>query len=401
MSRIEKDASGQSKYLALVVGGYVNGYSIIRELKECGVANVWLLDYGKSLSRWSNKLTGVGHIEKSAASLLAQLKSLHGRYDRIVVFPTDDLQLEFLAEIHEEIASFCFLPFNPRNLRASLDKNVQYACCAKLGIPYPRTVSLSEKEDFIRISDLKFPIIIKPSRRDDLSLSVFRNLYISAPEKLDDHKEMLLGHVGKGVAFLASEFIPGDDTMIFAYTGYRSNGGEILNEWIGKKLTQFPDRYGVFSSASNEAPEVVRVQGRALLDGMDLAGIVEPEFKFDKRDGKYKLMEINLRSMMWHRTGNLSGVHLQYSQWLDALGAPVSMQRQSMSPRVHYVYMKHELINLLSRKGYWKYFRHNVFGGERVEFAVFDRHDLKPFIYDLLQFPRSLLARWLRLLSSH
>ena len=65
------------------------------------------------------------------------------------------------------------------------------------------------------------------------------------------------------------------------------------------------------------------VQGRKLLNGMDIKGIAQPEFKYDFRDQKYKLMEINLRSMMWHRVGNLSGVNLQYSQYLDALGEKV------------------------------------------------------------------------------
>lgn len=387
--------------LALVLGGYVNGYSIIRELKECGVTNIWLLDYGKSLSRWSNQLSGVGCIEKSAASLLLQLNKLHGRYDHIVVFPTDDLQLKLLAEIYSDVAAFCSLPFSPDNLIESLDKSVQYDYCEKLGVPYPKTMRLQWPSDLPRLFELKFPLIIKPSKRDDLTLPVFRNLYVESVEELNGRKDVLLDYVGKGVVFIASEFVPGDDTRIFAYTGYRSRRGEIINEWIGKKLTQFPDCYGVFSSASNEAPEEVRVQGRRLLEGMNLVGIAEPEFKFDERDGKYKLMEINLRSMMWHRTGNRSGVHIQYSQWLDMLGLPVPRQRQSMSPRVHFVYMKHELINLLSRKGYWRHFKHNVFGGDKVYFAVFDHRDPKPFIYDLLQFPRSLLGRWLKQFSNH
>jgi len=62
------------------------------------------------------------------------------------------------------------------------------------------------------------------------------------------------------------------------------------------------------------------VQGRTLLNGMDIKGIAQPEFKYDSRDKKYKLTEINLRSMMWHKMGNLSGVDLHYSQYLDALG---------------------------------------------------------------------------------
>lgn len=390
-----------STVCALVLGGHVNGYSVIRELHECGVPNIWLLDYGKSLSRWSNRLSGFGCMGKSAASLRAKLEELHDRFDRLVIFPTDDLQLELLMEIHNEINSFCYLPFNPDNLLSSLDKNVQYQYCEKLGIPYPKSRILQHADNYAGLLELKFPIIIKPSKRDDLTIAVFRNIFVESEEDLHNNRDMLFAYIDQGIGFLASEFVPGDDTQIYAYTGYRSKGGKILNEWIGKKLTQFPDRFGVFSSASNESPEVVRSQGRALLDGMNLMGIAEPEFKYDKRDKKYKLMEINLRSMMWHRTGNRSGVNIQYTQWLDALNLPENKQNQRVLPRIHFVYMKHELINLFSRKGYWTHFKHNVFGGEKTYFGVYDRNDPKPFFNDLLQFPRILLWRWLKILFKH
>lgn len=202
--------------------------------------------------------------------------------------------------------------------------------------------------------------------------------------------------MGNGIDFLASEVVPGDDAQIYAYTAYRSPCGRILSEWIGKKLTQYPDRFGVFSSASNEAPEEVRALGRKLLDGMDLYGIVEPEFKYDARDGVFKLMEVNLRSMMWNRLGNRSGVYLQFTQWQDALGLPVQEQAQERSRRIHLVYIKHEIVNLLSRWGYWKHFFQNLFGGDERHFAVFDWHDIGPAIRDLRTYPRAMVSAWLK-----
>jgi len=202
----------------------------------------------------------------------------------------------------------------------------------------------------------------------------------------------------KNTTFLASEFIPGDDTNIYAYVGYRSQDGEILNEWVGKKLTQYPDIFGVFSSGSNEAPKIVKEQGRKLLEVMDLKGINEPEFKYDSRDGKYKLMEINLRSMMWHRVGNLSGVNIQYSQYLDAIGKNIEVQHQNQEDIIHFIYMKHEILNLFTRKSYWKHFKRNVFHKNR-EFAVYDKNDLKPFFYDLIGTIKGVILVCLKLLK--
>jgi predicted ATP-grasp superfamily ATP-dependent carboligase len=384
--------------VALIIGGYVNGYSIIKGLHESEVPNIWLFDYGNSLARRSRLLMGVSKIDKDPASLLKALSALHEKYERIVIYPTDDLQLEALEKIGDQVEDYCFLPFNRASLLSCLNKQVQYKYCDQLGVPYPRTQYLRTASDIELALGMKFPLLIKPSRRDDLHTKVFRNLFVNTPEELEDRKVALLGFMESGLEFLASECVPGDDTNIYAYTAYRSKDGKILSEWIGKKLTQFPDKFGVFSSASNYAPDIVREQGRCLIEGMDLTGIVEPEFKFDPRDGSYKLMEINLRSMMWHRTGSLSGVNLQYSQWLDATGQPPRPQRQTMVPRVHFVYMKHELINLLSRRGYLRHFLYNVFGGDLRDFAVFNVRDMRPFFHDVITLPRGVAGIWLRLL---
>ncbi|MCU4377712.1 hypothetical protein [Acinetobacter haemolyticus] len=384
---------------ALVLGGYINGYSIVRELKDEGVDKVWLFDYGTSITRYSNKILGVTAINKTADSLKKALFKLKESFDYIVCYPTDDIQLELLLELEEDISDFCFLPFNCSNLKKCLDKSIQYQFCEKLGIPYPKTEEIRKTSDFNNLDNLIFPIIIKPNTRKDMTTSVFRSLYLENISDFDVNKRNIKSYLDQGVEFLASEFIPGDDTLIYAYTGYRSKQGEILNEWIGKKLTQFPDAFGVFSSASNEAPDIILDQGRTLLNGLDLYGIAEPEFKYDKRDGQYKLMEINLRSMMWHRVGNLSNVKLQYTQWNDAIGFPIEKYQQNRDQIIHFVYMKHEILNLLSRWGYLKFFIKNIFTQNSRYFAVLNFKDMKPFFIDLLKYPRGIAATWRKVLS--
>jgi predicted ATP-grasp superfamily ATP-dependent carboligase len=194
------------------------------------------------------------------------------------------------------------------------------------------------------------------------------------------------------VSFIASEIIPGDGSNIYAYVGYRSMEGRILNEWTGKKLSQYPDDFGIFSSASNLAPVEVLEQGKTLLNGMDLKGIAEPEFKYDCRDGKYKLMEINLRSMMWNRVGYLSGVNLHYTQYVDAIGGEVPSYRQEKTRDIHLVCLKHELSNLIRRKGYAGIFYHNMFGGDVTNIALFDIRDLRPFLVNCVDIIDEILS---------
>lgn len=370
----------KNENLALILGGYINGYSIIKELYECNVEHIWLFDNGYSISQHSNKISGYSVFENNSQSLLSEINKLRGLFNLVVIYPTDDIQLELLNEIYNDICDFCFIPFNHDNLKKSLDKSYQYKICDDIGIPYPKTINIFNKGDLTRVLDLKLPVLIKPNTREDLSTSVFRNLYLENLDDLNNHRKSIEKYIDNGIGFLASEYVPGDDTKIYAYTAYRSEAG-ILNEWIGKKLTQFPNYFGIFSSGSNECPVVVAEQGRKLLNNMSIIGIAEPEFKLDERDGQFKLMEINLRSMMWHRVGNLSGVKLQYTQWLDAIGEPIPKYIQQQDKIVHFVYMKHEILNLFRRKNYLKHFLHNVFSGDERNFAIFDKSDLKPFVF--------------------
>jgi len=374
----------KKKHCALILGGYVNGYSIIQELYEKGVKDIILFDNSRSLAAYSHKIRKFALVENTPGRLYQELKNLHQEYEKIVVFPTNDLELEQLGTLHDKVKSFCFLPFNNENLLLSLDKYVQYSFCEKLGIPYPKTTGIESVEDIKKIESCQFPVIVKPSKRYDLKMNVFRSLRLNDSKEYQHNFESLRLHVAKGITFFASEIVPGNGSNIYAYVGYRDKNGNILNEWTGKKLAQYPNEFGVFSSASNQASEDVLHLGRILLHGMNLYGICQPEFKYDYRDNKYKLMEINLRSMMWHRVGNLSNVNIQYTQYLDAIGEKVEKQTQEKDKNIHFVYLKFEMVNLFRRKGYLMVFLNNIFNSNKTYFAVFDKRDLKPFLADCI-----------------
>lgn len=399
-----KQVRGYTCPCAVVLGGYVNGYGVIRELAETGVSSIVLLEYEglDRLARYSRYLDEVLEFRRGChESLLSALRRVHERFDYLVLFPTDDVQCTMIAEIREQIEAYCFIPFDPQTWRHGADKINQYEACESLGVPYPETMVVSEVADLESLAGSSFPRLLKPATRQDLlTEGLFRNLLLPTSEELASTRDRLTDLLRRGVVFLASEVVPGDGDAIYSYMAYRDANGRILNEWVGKKLAQFPDDFGVFASASNQCPDIVAEQGRTLVHGLDLRGINQPEFKYDCRDGTYKLMEINLRSMMWHRLGNRSGVPLHATQYCDALGLETPRQNQDRRETVHFIYMKHELLNLARRKGYWRTFVRNCFGGTRRTWAVWDPRDPRPFVVDGTRAAR-MVARSLgsRLLS--
>lgn len=385
---------------AVILGGYVNAYSIISELYAEGIKEIVVISHKIDICSYSNKIKSFIKSPLNAKSLCKDLCLLNQKYSTLIIYPTQDLHLELLLEIKDEINTFCYTPFNSKNLLKCLDKTYQYEICEKIGVPYPKTVTLKDPKDYQYLCKLLFPIIIKPTTRLDKKVKIFRSLYIETEESWEKQKNKITTLFKQGASFMASEVIPGDGSNIHSYMGYRSKDGNILNEWIGKKITQFPDDFGVFSSATNRSSKIVLEQGRRLLNKLNLHGINQPEFKYDHRDKQYKLMEINLRSMMWNRVGYLSGVKLHLTQWQNALGESVVPYTQVHNPSFRFLYLKHELICLMFRKNYYKnYFKNHFRNAEDIYIAVYDRNDLKPFIFDQYKTLKSIIGKCLKALK--
>ena len=371
----------KNKAIAVVLGGHVNGYNIIRELSSIRI-DIALVYDKPCLASFSNKVSKSYKIEINSANILKTLKYLHKKYEKIILFPTDDLQLDLILEIETDIIKYCHIPFSKQHYIKYSSKIAQLKLAQELGIPVPKSVHLKNKNDIRKLTGISLPIIIKPIVRLDLRGNTFRNLVIKSEEdlkiKIPNIQKLLL----ENNEFIVQEVIPGDDDNIFSYTCSKV-GNEIINYWIGQKYSQFPNKYGVFSSASIVDNQVVEKQGLALCAAIDHNGILQPEFRFDPRDGKYKLMEINFRSMMWHGVGYQAGVTLHRDIVNQYVPEIMPIYRQKLNSDFIYVLFLHEFGNLILRYKYRKKFFALFKLWAQIRFAILDRSDIKPFIFSL------------------
>jgi len=147
------------------------------------------------------------------------------------------------------------------------DKTKTMKHADSLGILTPTTYGSIDEVD-------KFPIVAKGR------IGSGRVWYVNSPEDLPamDPDELIL-----------QEYIPGDS---YGYFGL-FNRGDPRAEFMHKRLRSYPITGGASSCAIGVRDDELRDIGELLLSTLNWHGVAMAEFKKDRRDGRYRLIEMN------------------------------------------------------------------------------------------------------------
>ena len=96
---------------------------------------------------------------------------------------------------------------------------------------------------------------------------------------------------------ILQEFIPGDDTYMRVLTNYSDRNAQVKLMCLGHVLLEEHSPHGIGNHAViiTEHDEALCLKIKALLESLHYVGFSNFDIKYDSRDGKYKLFEINCR----------------------------------------------------------------------------------------------------------
>jgi predicted ATP-grasp superfamily ATP-dependent carboligase len=102
---------------------------------------------------------------------------------------------------------------------------------------------------------------------------------------------------------------------------------------VARRRRQYPIDFSYTSTYVETAvcPEVEDA-GRRFLAALGFTGIAEVEFKYDRRDGRYKILDVNPRIWTWAALGAAAGVDFPHLLWRLARGEavePVAARRDA------------------------------------------------------------------------
>jgi D-aspartate ligase len=311
---------------ALVIGGNLNGLSIARSLGRRGVP-IWVTTPPNiklaSCSRYT--IRTLPWREEEDEAQVAYLSEIAERYqlDQWVLFPTSDQSAALLSKFHKELSRrFRVSTPNWNVLRWAYDKRLTYRLAAEERVDYPSTIYPGSEAD-LKDASCAFPAILKPATHASTNRLTAQKAWPVA-----NHQELLARyHQARELVppdlILIQERIAGGGESQFSYAALCRDGQPIAS-LTARRTRQYPIDFGYSSCfvETIDVPEIVAPSKR-LLAAIRYTGLVEVEYKFDARDGRYKLLDINPRLWTWSPLGARAGIDFPYLLWLMMVGKPV------------------------------------------------------------------------------
>lgn len=294
-----------NKFIPLLFAGDINVYSVARAFHEqYGIKPV---AYGKFESGpcFQSKImdyrSNIKADEQDTFLKLVLNFSEENPDKKILLIGCGDSYVQLISENKHEFPENIIAPYIDSTMMNDLiHKEKFYQLCEKSGVDYPET--------FVHYSamggvfDLSFepPFIIKPSN----GIEYWRNPFEGQKKvyKVDTRIELErvltdIYHSGYQDSIIIQDFIPGDDTFMRVLTNYSDKNSKVKLMCLGHVLLEEHTPHGIGNHAViiTERNEEIEKQYKRFLEEMNYIGFSNFDIKYDQRDGKYKVFEINTR----------------------------------------------------------------------------------------------------------
>lgn len=317
--------------------------------------------------------------------LLRFLTRQVGGSGQAVLLPTSDAFFLFLSRHRAALADRFLMNLPAEDVAESVvNKRGLYELAAANGTAFPKSCFPGTYEEALVIKDaLRYPAFIKPYWGHQWRAyfgGQHKGFKVRSPEEfLDRFREVL----ASGHSALVQSYITSTDDNLFSLSVYLSRTGEVLAAFPRRQVRQYPPNSGTVTLAISERnPELV-ANGTRFCQSIGYRGIAGLEYKRDREDGQYKLLDFNPRLMLSDALTAYCGMNLALIQYLDLTGQHPAARHEYLegvkwldSIEDFRAFRQYHEAGELGFKDWLK-----SFGGARV-FALFAWDDPVPFLVD-------------------
>ena len=294
------------KIQPVLVGGDINCYSVARAYHEAyGVKSI---AFGKMLLGATNNSNIIdfrvdprmNDKDEFIKVLLETADELAEPGKKLIIHGCTDEYAELIIDYRDILSTKYIVPYIGAELKDKLiEKELFYQMCEEYGLDYPKTY-IFNKGDKVCDFGFNYPVILKASD----SISFFQNAFegmnkaylIQNEEEFKREIEKIYSN-GYEKSMIVQDYIPGDDSHMRVLTCYSDQNGKVKMQCLGHVLLEehTPKGIGNHAAIITEYDEEVMTKFKNFLESINYTGYSNFDIKYDARDNKYKVFEINLR----------------------------------------------------------------------------------------------------------
>ena len=293
------------EFVPLLFGGDINVYSMARAFHEAyGVTSYVFGKYASSPCADSKIIDYVANAENERDGYMmrhiADFAATH--WDAtVLLLGCGDSYVKRIAANLDRMPSNVVAPYISSELMEKLiHKERFYEMCAQQGIDYPDTFVYRREMGHAFTLPFDAPYIVKPANSVmywEYPFEGQKKVYKAEDrQKLEEILDAIYT-AGYQDSVIIQDFIPGDDTYMRVLTNYSDQNGRVRLMALGHVLLEehTPKGIGNHAVIVNESNPELCEKLRGFLDGLHFVGFSNFDIKYDQRDGKYKVFEINVR----------------------------------------------------------------------------------------------------------
>ena len=295
----------------VIVGADLNCYNVARAFHEAyGVKSHAFGRYEVSATKYSRfvDFKTVPKMDDDAVMLdeLHRFADAHIG-DKMVLFGCTDDYVAMLIRNREELSDF-IIPYPQKELLSSVAKKAEfYETCDRFGIPYPKTVILTEKTEAAALTPEKlgfpYPIIVKPSSSADYWKHEFEGMKKVYTAKDPEEAAAIVNRIyGAGYPdrMILQEMIAGGDSQMRVFTTFSDMHGKVRAMCLGHTMLEEHTPKGLGNHAAIVTEPVSSLplteKLKDMLEAIGYTGFANFDIKL--REGTkddYRVFEVNLR----------------------------------------------------------------------------------------------------------
>lgn len=365
----------KNQNIAVVVAGSFGGLAVARELGRQKIPTIALAEHRYLTT--SKYYLGL-HMGDTSR-IIGFLAELPKHLNKKPVLLTDNERgLELFHENLDFLKEHYIVPLNSGNLLVT-DKSILPRTAGACGLKTPK---IWDEIDSIT----EYPVLIKPLQGS--THHPLEKTYTCHNQK--EVFQVLHLFQENHLKAIIQQMVPGDTKDLFNVMLYRSSQGEILAGSVTIKVREYPRTHGTGTAhITCDRPELLEYS-KKLLDSVDYFGVAEIEFKYDKKNQAFYIIEVNGRFPLETGIVRKIGNQFIYQIYQDLISTPTD-------PHVRKEPKQQKSAFKDGKPILWSYFVRDISAAKskaslfaeycafglrsRIQWAVWDKSDIKPMLY--------------------